>query len=142
MVPILDRTWLKFKVLGVTLSPSKTSRLFEALILCHLRKGLWNPESERHAPLCSLYDRLSFKIWAPYSLEGIVLQPLCHHKMASCGRNTDVESSFLSRLDMASISTFVKNTIGSSDRLTGRITVERLSALTSLVPWAGSSRVV
>lgn len=45
-----------------------------------------------------------------------------------------VEALSLSHLNMASISAFVRNTTGSSDRLAGHLAADRLSTLTDEVP--------
>lgn len=51
-----------------------------------------------------------------------------------------VEALLPSRLNMPSTSAFVKNRVGSSDKLAG-YGGDRLSALTGVVTWTGSSRI-
>lgn len=67
------------------------------------------------------------------------MQLLCRDKAASRGVNT-MEALSLSSLNMASIQVFVKNTVGSLDRLTSRRAVDTLSSLAGLLSWTSSSR--
>lgn len=52
-----------------------------------------------------------------------------------------LEALSLSLLNMASISAFIINTVGSSERLTGHRATNRLSMLAGVTPWTGSSRI-
>lgn len=52
-----------------------------------------------------------------------------------------VEAPFLSHLNIVSILAFFINIVGSSDRLAGRRTAEKMSALVGVTSWTGSSRI-